>query len=138
MYERMLDKHHKPTWAEFISHCGDCQSLLEELDCFLSKELKSEKLLRFPYGNSYGWGLKYFIKSKHICDLFAEKSGFTVMLRLTNAQFEKQYHMFSDATKKLIDEKYPCGAGGWVHYRISAAPHMKDIKMLLALKAASK
>lgn len=39
------------------------------------EELKIEKLMRFPYGNSYGWGMKYFIKNKHVCDIFAEKDA---------------------------------------------------------------
>ena len=135
MYERMLDKQHKPTGEEFIAYCGKCKNLLDKVDCFLIGELQCEKLLRFPYGNGYGWSMKYFIKSKHICDLFAEKNAFTIMLRLANTQFEKHYDELSDYTKKIIDEKYPCGEGGWIHYRVQTEQHFNDIKKLLQIKA---
>lgn len=134
MYERMLDKQNKPTEAEFTAHCGDCQDRLAQLDDFLTNELKSEKSLRFPYGNSYGWSLKYFIKRKLICDLFAEKDAFTIMLRLTDAQFEKHYDQLSDYAKRLIDEKYPCGEGGWIHYRVLPSRPLDDIETLLKAK----
>ncbi|MCI2110880.1 MAG: DUF3788 domain-containing protein [Bacilli bacterium] len=55
MYERMLDKNHKPTNEEFLRHCGTAQGPFEELDRFLSVEMNAGKLLRFPYGNKYGW-----------------------------------------------------------------------------------
>ena len=138
MHERMLDKRQKPTWEEFKAHCGDCQGLLVDVDDFLTNGLKCEKLLRFPYGNGYGWGMKYFIKSKHICDLFAEVNGFTIMLRLTNAQFERQYHEMSQSTQRLIDKKYPCGGGGWIHYRLTAEENWRDIKMLLQMKTGKR
>lgn len=73
MYERMLNKQHEPTLEEFIEYCGNCKNLFEKADVFLIKELKTEKLIRFPYGNSYGWGMKYFIKNKHVCDIFAKR-----------------------------------------------------------------
>lgn len=134
MYERMLDKLHKPTFEEFQSHCGDLGNLLVEMDCFLSNELNCDQLLRFPYGNSYGWGNKYYIKSTHICDLFAEKNAFTIMLRLTNLQFRSHYDEMSNYTKNSIDGKYPCGEGGWIHYRVLREEHVEDIKKLLHLK----
>lgn len=138
MYERMLDKKQKPTFDEFIAYCGACQNLFTDVDHFLLNEIKSEKLLRFPYGNNYGWGMKYFIKSKHICDLFAEKEAFTIMLRLTDLQFQKHYDELCDYTKKIIDDRYPCGEGGWIHYRVLTEQHLIDIKNLLQLKVTNE
>ena len=138
MYERMLDKHCKPSVEEFVEYCGNCKKLFIKADTFLVEELKTEKLMRFPYGNSYGWGMKYFIKSKHICDIFAEKDAFTLMMRLTNIQFEIIYNELSSYTKEFIDKKYPCGEGGWIHYRVQTEQHLKDIKKLLRIKSKSK
>lgn len=134
MYERMLDKQHRPTANEFLEHCGVCSNLLEELNGYLIDTLHTEKILRFPYGNRYGWGIKYSIKGKHICDVFAEKDAFTVMLRLSAAQFESEYHNFIQDTKECIDKRYPCGDGGWIHYRVLTQQHLHDIKKLLHLK----
>lgn len=135
MYERMLDKQHRPTMAQFAAHCGARETLFAQLNRYLPEALGAESLLRFPYGNSYGWGVKYFIKNKHICDVFAEKDAFTVMLRLTDAQFRKIYNSVTDYTKEHIDKKYPCGAGGWIHYRVLTEQHLNDAEKLLCLKA---
>ncbi len=135
MYERMLDKQHQPTMDQFLEHCGKAREMFQVLDEYLTDDLKAEKMLRFPYGNSYGWGMKYAIKSKHICDVFAEKDAFTVMLRLSNKQFETCYDQLADDTKECIDHKYPCGDGGWIHDRVLTEQHLIDIKKLLQLKA---
>lgn len=134
MFDRMLDKKTEPSLDEFISYCGSTKELVLDLDIFLTEEMSLAKTLRFPYGNSYGWGLKYFLKRKHICDVFAEKDAFTVMLRLDNSQYEKIYNDLLPYTRGFIDNKYPCGSGGYIHYRVLKAEHLKDIEMLLELK----
>lgn len=82
-------------------------------------------------------GLKYFIKSKHICDIFAEKDAFSVMLRLSDRQFSSVYHGVSEYSKQLIDGRYPCSDGGWIHYRVLTPDHLQDIKVMLQLKVSS-
>lgn len=138
MFERMLDKNQKPSIEEFISYCGSTKELLKGLDIFLTDNLELDKLLRFPYGNNYGWGIKYFKKNKHVCDIFAEKDAFTVMIRLDNSQYEKVYNDLFPYTKEFIDKKYPCGNGGWIHYRVLVAEHLEDIKTLLRLKVNNR
>lgn len=138
MHERMLDKQHEPTYEEFVEYCGNCKNLFKEADFFLIKELKAEKVMRFPYGKSYGWGMKYFIKSKHICDIFAEKDAFTVMIRLTDIQFEEIYNEVNTYTREYINNKYPCGSGGWIHYRVLTECHLEDMKKILQLKVKNK
>lgn len=134
MYERMLDKQNVPSTEEFTKHIGVSAKLFFSLDDFLLNELKLERQLRFPYGNSYGWGMKYFAKSKHFCDVFAEKDSFTVMIRLTDKQFQQAYDGLTDYAKRLIDDKYPCGSGGWIHFRVLTQEHLEDIEKLLRQK----
>jgi len=90
--------------------------------------------LRFPYGKGYGWGYKYFVKSKHICDIFAEKDAFTIMLRLTNKDMDDESDSLGDSGKMWIKNKYPCGDGGWFNCRILNEEDLKDAKRLLDLK----
>lgn len=33
-----------------------------------------------------------------------------------------------------IDHKYPCGEGGWIHYRVTSREHFDDIRKLLTVK----
>ncbi|MDU2266951.1 MAG: DUF3788 family protein, partial [Clostridium celatum] len=59
-------------------------------------------------------------------------------LRLDNSQYEKVYNDLLSYTKEFIDKKYPCGKGGYIHYRVLTVEHLKDIKMLLQFKAKHK
>ena len=138
MYERMLDRTEKPTETAFIHYCGEAETLFENIDAFLLTDLGTGRMLRFPYGNRYGWGMKYYIKSKHVCDIFAEKDAFTVMLRMTDPQFEEVYSEVTADTKEYIDQRYPCGEGGWIHYRVSSEQHLDDAKKLLRCKVQKK
>ena len=56
--------------------------------------------------------------TKHICDVFPEKGALVLMLRLSNADFEAVYPSLGDAVRRAVDERYPCGEGGWIHLRI--------------------
>lgn len=134
MFERILDKQNKPTYDQFVEYCGTQQNLFLNVNNYLIGELNAESMMRFPYGKSYGWGIKYYIKSKHICDVFAEKDAFTVMMRLTNKQFDRLYDELCEYTQNYIDNKYPCGDGGWIHYRVLEKQHLNDIKKLLSFK----
>ena len=134
MYERMLDKTHQPTEVEFLEHCGAAKELFTELDRFMIGEMHTSALLRFPYGNKYGWGYKYAVKSKHICDVFAETDAFTVMVRMDNSQFERVYPVLQTCSQKIIDSKYSCGSGGWIHYRVLTAEQLNDIKLIISEK----
>ena len=136
MYERMLDKQTVPTIQEMIDYCGENSELFSELNEWLTKVYSTEQQVAFPYGNRYGWGIAHRKKKKLLCNIFAEKNAFTVMLRLTNKQYESVYGRLQDYTKEYIDNKYPCSDGGWIHYRITHKEHLDDIKLLLSVKCA--
>lgn len=134
MYERMLNKQKNPTLLEMASYCGKMQKMFLIFNEWLSDHYKTNSKIVFPYGNNYGWGVAHKQKGKLICNVFAEKEAFTVMMRLSNEQFEMVYANLSKYTQKYIDNKYPCSDGGWIHYRILCEENMDDIKKLLILK----
>lgn len=134
MYERMLDKHTPPSLAEMTAFCGENGALFSRLNEWITHLLATEQKVVFPYGNKYGWGVAHHRKSKLICNVFAENGAFTVMLRLTDKQFQSVYELLSEYTQHLIDHKYPCGDGGWIHCRVTCPAHLEDVQTLLTLK----
>lgn len=134
MFERMLDKNKIPSIEEMKAYCGANGDLLQEVNDYLIEELGTQTEIRFPYGNKYGWSITHRKKKKLICDIFAESGAFTVMLRLSNKQFEAIYGEMLSYTQNYIDNKYPCGDGGWIHYRILCKEHLDDIEKLLEIK----
>lgn len=134
MYERMLDKQTMPTVEEMTNYCGENADRFLEFNEWMTTAFETEQQIVFPYGNNYGWGIAHRKKKKFLCNVFAENNAFTVMVRLTNKQFEMVYENLLEYTQKVIDNKYPCSDGGWIHYRVTCIEHLEDIQKLLAVK----
>lgn len=134
MYERMLDKSCVPMVEDMQVYCGVNGARLADLNAFVTHIFATEQKIKFPYGNSYGWCVAHYVGKKLICNVFAERDAFTVMLRLTNKQFDAVYTDVSAETQHRIDHKYPCGEGGWLHYRVTNEEQMRDVQTLLKCK----
>lgn len=138
MYERMLDKQTEPLFNEMISYCGEAGKLWLELDAYLKDNLGMKGCIRFPYGKKYGWSVKYSLKSKHICDVFAENGAFMVLIRISNDAIKLIYNALSDYAKAVCDNKYPCGSGGWLNYRVISDEQLQDLMKIIDTKVNSK
>lgn len=136
MYERMLDKRSMPNMEEMTKFCGENSERFSLLNEWLTDSFSTEQKIVFPYGNSYGWGVAHKKKSKLICNVFAENGAFTVMMRLSDKQYKSVYDKLSEYTRDVIDNKYPCGDGGWIHYRVVCEENFDDIKALLSVKCS--
>lgn len=134
MYERMLNKKEKPTVEEMTSYCDGNGERFSRLNRWLSETWRTVQQVTFPYGNQYGWGMAHRIGKKLICNVFAEDNAFTVMVRLSDKQFGSVYGYVQTYTQAYIDHKYPCGDGGWIHYRVTCEDHYGDIQRILAVK----
>lgn len=139
MYERMLDKDHPPNVCEIEKHIGKkatrrFHGILASLG--RSFEVKTE--LKFPFGNSYGWGLKVGRKSKHLFYVFFEKAAITVTIQLRAIETElgkRQIAALSAEGREYWEKRYPCGdGGGWVHYRVVSDEHFQDVGRLVMIK----
>lgn len=136
MYERLLNKQIVPAMDDLTAHCGECGAMFVHLNEHLTKNYGTSQEIRFPYGNSYGWGVAHRKGKQLVCNVFAEADAFTVMLRMSDRQFASVRDLLSDYTRHIIDNKYPCGDGGWIHYRVVNGEHLEDIQRLLAVKCA--
>lgn len=136
MYERILNKQAKPTIEEMTDFCGENSERFSLLNEWLVSVFNTEQEIVFPYGNKYGWGVAHKKKAKLICNVFAEDNAFTVMMRLSDRQYKSVYNQLHKYTQECIDNRYPCGNGGWIHYRITCNEHFDDIKTLLSVKCS--
>lgn len=134
MYERMLDKQKNPTFEELIDYSGQSGELWIKLDKYMRDVFSAQRLIRFPYGNKYGWSAKYSLKNKHICDIFAEQNAFSAHFRIGNSALGTVYDILSDYSKEICDNKYPCGDGGWLNYRVLCDEHLQDIIKIIHSK----
>lgn len=136
MYERMLNKQVEPSIEEMTAFCGENAERFSALNKRLASDFHTESDIVFPYGNKYGWGVAHKRKNKLICNIFAEDNAFTVMMRLSDKQYKSVYDKLQKYTQEYIDNKYPCGDGGWIHYRVTGSEHLDDINTLLTVKCS--
>ena len=138
MYERMLDKLKEPSIAEIHEYIGENSLLL--LNTFeetLKQRYELKRDLKFPFGNNYGWGFKYSHKTKHLCYVFFEKDAITIMLQIGGnlvGKIEKVLPECLPKTEDYWNNRYPCGEGGWIHYRVLNGDELNDVIKLLAIK----
>lgn len=76
------------------------------------------------------------MKEKLICNVFAKNNAFTVMVRLSDKQFETVYGHLLKYTQEYIDNKYLWGDGGWLQYRVTCREHFDDIQKILGAKCS--
>ena len=139
MYERMTDKNAVPDEASIKEYIGEKSSeRLASLEEKLNKNYQISRELKFPFGNSYGWGYKYSHKSAHLCYVFFEKGAFTVTLQIGDKEVplaEKVISSMLERTQELWANRYPCGEhGGWVHYRVLSDDEIGDVFGLIAVR----
>jgi hypothetical protein len=134
MYERMLNKQEIPTFDELIRYSGDSGSLWLGLDRHMEDKYKVSKLIRFPYGKDYGWSVKYSIKSKHICDVFAENGAFTALFQVSDKAVATVHDELSDYGKDIWADKYPCASGGWIKFRVLNEEQLQDLEKIIHAK----
>ncbi len=74
----MLDKNHMPEATDIERFIGNESSgRLHALEELLQSKYSINRELRYPFGNSYGWGFKYSHKTKHLFYLFFERDALT-------------------------------------------------------------
>lgn len=136
MYERMLNKQEMSAIEDMTAYCGENAEYFTLINEWLSKSYGTEQKVTFPYGNHYGWGIAHRKGKKLLCNIFAEDNAFTVMMRLSDQQFESIYEHVQKYTQEYINNRYPCGDGGWIQYRVTCKEHFDDIKKLLSAKCS--
>lgn len=120
------------TIAELLG--SDALERLNRLEAFLHADYDLARSLEFPFGNSYGWGYKYSHKTQMLCYAFFERGSFTVTVSIGKAalpRLNEQLPSLLPKTRKLWEERYPCGEGGWVHYPVGSEEELADVLVLI-------
>ncbi|MCL2563660.1 MAG: DUF3788 domain-containing protein [Oscillospiraceae bacterium] len=134
MYERMLNKQEVPTFDDLIRCSGASGDLWLALDEHMTTAYNAAKQIRFPYGKDYGWSAKYSVKSKHICDIFAENGACTALFQVSTKAMETVLDELGTYAKQVWADKSPCASGGWIEFRALDEAQMQDLKKIIHAK----
>ncbi|MDR1954489.1 MAG: DUF3788 domain-containing protein [Candidatus Methanoplasma sp.] len=135
----MLDKDSEPSAEQIREYIGEqSYGLLTKLEDRLKARYDLSKELRFPFGNSYGWGFRYGHRTKLLCYLFFEKGAITITVQIGSGEvpgLNEHLGSFLPRTKELWEGRYPCGGGGgWVHYRVFSEDELSDVIKIITVK----
>lgn len=140
--ERFMDKNVVPSSLDIDNLLNkEAMKRLNGFESFLGNNYDLVRELKFPFGNSYGWGYKYSHKNKLLCYVFFERDSFTVTISIGKNELERLYKELDNMlskTKDLWKRRYPCGDGGWIHYRVENDNEMIDIQKLICIKKKPK
>ena len=134
MYERMLDKTETPTFEDLIQYSAQSGALWLDLDKQMKEAYGATRQIRFPYGKDYGWSAKYSVKSKHICDVFAENGAFAALFQVSSKAVESVYAELDDYARQVWEEKSPCASGGWIEFRVQNAGQLEGLRKIIHAK----
>lgn len=133
-----MDKSKEPAASEIDNLLGkEAAERLTKLEAFLQDSYDLVRELKFPFGNNYGWGYKYSHKGKLLCYVFFEKNSFTTTITIGKQELKKLYDNLGSMlpkTQELWKNRYPCGDGGWMHYRVENDNEIEDIIKLICIK----
>lgn len=138
MNKRMLDKNTMPSFEDMAKYVEGMELLFRSINDWINENYNTTNTIAFPYGNNYGWCVKHQLKKKLICNVFPEKDSFTVMIRLDNKQYQSIYNDVRKKTQEVIDKKYPCSNGGWIHYQVTSEEDYLDIIKIISAKMEKK
>ena len=117
-----------------LRYSGNSGELWLALDKYLKDTHNADTLIRFPYGNEYGWGVKYSVKKRHICDVFAENGAFTALFQVSDRAVETVYDTLGDYARQIWADKSPCAGGGWIAFRVLDKGQLADLEKMLHAK----
>lgn len=139
MYSRMLNKNELPSIEDIKNFVGlENYQRLSLIDKQLNSKYEITKELKFPFGNSYGWGFKYSHKTKHLFYLFFEKGALTATIQIGDKEadmVDERYALLNKKSQAIWDNRYPCGKkGGWIHYRILTDEDIKEVMKFIEIR----
>lgn len=88
--KRMTDKFQPPPEGFVRIFMGDAAwSRLKLFEEMLGKRYDLTREMRFPFGNTYGWGFRYAHKNTLLLYVFFEEDGFCCTISINDAGAKK-------------------------------------------------
>jgi len=141
--KRLTEKSSQPTEA-FVRHfMGEAAwHRLMHLEEMLRERYVLKREMKFPFGNSYGWGFRYLHKKTLLLYVFFEEGGFCCTLSINSAGAPKVEAILGELKPRvqtLWRNRYPCGpAGGWIHLSVADDDELADFVRLVEVKVNAK
>lgn len=133
------EKFHQPTMDEVQAVIGPQLAAWHALIAFIRENYPADEDFTFLYGKTYGWALRFRIRSKLLTSLYPAAGGFTVQINLSPAAVEQAEQMqLGEHVQQAIARAKPYPEGRWLFIPVMSAADLHAVQQLLALRIATK
>ncbi|NLY82984.1 MAG: DUF3788 family protein [Clostridiales bacterium] len=122
----------------------------DEIIAYSSKKddwIELERRLKINYSleriiindsKSAGWGINYRVGKNSLCYIHPEINALFIAFQIKEEVIENIKSRLSDYALKVWDNRYPCGNGGWMWYRLTETNQIDEVILLLNNKIKPK
>lgn len=136
MDERLRGKGNY-TIDDLMNYCPELKNTWITLEGLLEEDYKINRLI-IKDSKIEGWGINYRSDDKSLCYVHPEMHAIVVMFQIREEKIDKIKLELSEYALKVWENKYPCGKGGWMRYKITKEDQVIEVRKLLNAKISSK
>lgn len=133
------ERKKKPNERQVRQAIGAKFPIWQELILFLCKKYPVMADFKFLYGQNYGWGLRFRIKSQLLTSLYPAEESFYAQVNLSPEGVEGALLMLLGTNaRQAIERANPYPEGRWVFIRVESEADAEDVRRLLALRVEER
>ncbi|MFZ6028529.1 MAG: DUF3788 family protein [Chloroflexota bacterium] len=133
------DKKCQPTEAQVHAAIGARLALWQALIQAVREQYVVQEDFKFLYGKSYGWAVRFRVKSQVLTSLFPAQGGFVAQVNLSPDAIEKALAMeMSKNVQLAIARAHPYPEGRWLFIPVETEEDLNGVRQLIEMRAQAK
>ncbi len=120
----------------------DAWRRLTRFEEMLRERYELNREIKFPFGNSYGWGFRYTHKKSLLLYVFFEEGGFCCTISISDKgarEVETMLGTLRPEIQAAWKNRYACGIeGGWLNRSVANDGELPDLVRLVGVKVKPK
>lgn len=113
----------------FSSHEDDWR----KLEALLNQDYVLGQVI-IENSNSEGWGINYRVGNQSLCYIHPERDALFIAFQICEDAIEAIKQKLSPYAIQVWENRYPCGKGGWMWYRLTEQVQIDEVRLLLNQK----
>jgi len=136
---RFTDKRQRPTEKEIRAAIGPGLCNWDALLAHIRQTYVCAEELKYLYGRSYGWALRFRSGRRLLANLYPCDGSFTVQINLSPASVDQASAIAPGRNvQAAIERARPYPEGRWLFISVDTEDDLADVRALLALRAAEQ
>ncbi len=138
-FSAFTERKNKPNERQVRQVIGGKFPIWQGLILFLCEKYPVIANFKFLYGQDYGWGLRFSIKSQLLTSLYPNTESFFAQVNLSPEGVDRALRLpLGTNALQAIEGAHPYPEGRWVFIRVESEADAQDVRQLLALRVEER